>query len=116
MEKLELIIKTLDKKKGTDIDCLKVDDLTILADYFVICTGTSNTHVKSLSDELEYVLGQNGFEPISVTGKASGWILLDYGDVIVDVFTADQREHYALERLWADAKQVDISGMLETND
>ena len=113
MEKLETVLKTLDRKLAENIECLRVTDVTTLADYFVIATGTSNIHVRSLSDELEVKMSEAGFEPMSVTGKASGWILLDYGDIMIDIFTQDQREHYDLERLWADAERVDISGMLE---
>lgn len=87
-------------------------DVTTLADYFVIATGTSDVHIRSLSDELEFVLGEAGFKPLSITGKASGWILLDYGDIMIDVFTPDQRGHYNLEKLWSDGKPVDISAFL----
>lgn len=112
-EKLELIIKTLDLKKGEDIQALKVADLTILAEYFVIVNGTSNTHARTLADEVEYQLSQKGIEPQrreSDTGNT--WIILDYADMLVHVFDKTQRQFYNLEGLWADANPVDISSLL----
>lgn len=108
MEKLELIVKTLDDKKGINIKVLEIGDITSIADYFVICEGTSNTHVRALSEEVEFKLREAGIEPRQIEGRASGWILLDYHDVIVHVFTADQREYYNLEKLWADARITEI--------
>lgn len=108
MEKLELIVKTLDDKKGIDIKILEIGDITSIADYFVICEGTSNTHVRALAEEVEFKLREAGIEPRQIEGRASGWILLDYHDVIVHVFTADQREYYNLEKLWADARITEI--------
>lgn len=112
MERKELlknIVETLDKKKATDIKSLEITDLTVVADYFVIATGTSGTHLRSLADEVEDKLSGLGVEPGHIEGKATGWILLDYGTVIVHLFTADQREHFNLEHLWADAADMDIS-------
>ncbi|MDO4864268.1 MAG: ribosome silencing factor [Ruminococcus sp.] len=112
-EKLELIIKTLDSKRGEDIQALRIADLTILADYFVIVNGTSNTHARTLADEVEFVLSQKGVEPErreADTGNT--WIILDYGDIIVHVFYKETRSFYKLEGLWADGEQVDISSLL----
>ena len=112
-EKLELIVKTLDLKKGEDIQVLKIADLTILADYFVIVNGTSNTHARTLADEVEFQLSQKGIEPErreSDTGNT--WIILDYGDIVVHVFYKETRSYYNLERLWSDGEQVDIDKYL----
>lgn len=112
-EKFEIIVKTLDLKKGEDIQALKVADLTILADYFIIVNGTSNTHARTLADEVEFQLSQKGTEPQrreSDTGNT--WIILDYADIIVHVFDKTQRQFYNLEGLWADANPVDISDLL----
>ena len=106
-EKLELIVKTLDSKRGEDIQAIKIGDLTILADYFVIANGTSNTHARTLADEVEFQLSQKGIEPLrreSDTGNT--WIILDYGDVIVHVFYKETRNFYQLEGLWADGEQA----------
>jgi ribosome-associated protein len=112
-EKLELIVKTLDSKRGEDIQVLRIADLTILADYFVIVNGTSNTHARTLADEAEFVLSQKGIEPErreADTGNT--WIILDYGDIIVHVFYKETRHFYKLEGLWEDGEQVDISSLL----
>ena len=112
-ERLELIIKTLDSKRGEEIQAIKIADLTILADYFVIANGTSNTHSRTLADEVEFQLSQHGIEPErreADTGNT--WIILDYGDIIVHVFYKDTRHFYKLEGLWADGERLDISSML----
>lgn len=112
-EKLELIIKILDIRKGEDIQALKVTDLTILADYFIIVNGTSNTHARTLADEVEFQLSQKGIEPQrreSDTGNT--WVILDYADIIIHVFDRNQRQFYNLEGLWADATPVDIGGLI----
>lgn len=115
MERTELlknIVVTLDNKKAMDIKSLEITDLTVVADYFVIATGTSGTHIRALADEVEDTLTKMGVEPNHIEGKTTGWILLDYGTVIVHLFTHDQRELYSLEHLWGDAKKVDISGYI----
>ena len=107
MTELELareIVKVLDNKKGMDIKLIEIAEHSIVADYFVIVSGTSNTHVKALADGVEYELTQKGTEPHHIEGRATGWILLDYSSVLVHVFTGEAREYYNLERLWQDAK------------
>ena len=115
MESLEILqtaVKTLDAKKAVDIKAIKVDDITILADYFVIATGMSSTQVRALADEVDFRLSEKGVEPLHIEGKSSGWILLDYGSVIIHVFYKADREFYELDHLWQDAQQIDISEML----
>ncbi len=115
MTELELsreIVKILDKKKAIDIKVIEITEHSIVADYFVIASGTSNTHVKSLADEVEYELTQQGVEPHHIEGRATGWILLDYSSVLVHVFTGESRDYYNLERLWQDAKTVDVSDII----
>lgn len=112
-EKLEKIIKSLDSKKGEDIQAIKVGDLTILADYFVIVNGNSNTHTRTLADDVEFQLSEAGVEPTrreADTGNT--WIILDYSDIIVHVFYKESRNFYQLERLWADGEQIDISAYI----
>jgi ribosome-associated protein len=83
-----------------------------LADYFVFATGTSNTHVKSLADEVEFKLKELEVSPLHTEGfRSNSWVLLDYGSVIVHVFTAESRQFYDLDRLWQDGEAVDISTM-----
>ena len=90
MESLQLatsIAKVLDTKKAANVKVLKVRDLTVLTDYFVIANGTSTTHVKSLAEEVEFQLEQQGVKALRTEGyDAKNWILLDYGTVIVHVF------------------------------
>lgn len=112
-EKIETIVKALDSKRAEDIQAIKIGDLTIVADYFIIANGTSNTQTKALAEEVEYKLGQVGIKPIRTEGyQGATWVVLDYGDIVVHVFYKETREFYNLERLWSDGENVDISGYL----
>ncbi len=111
-ELAEKIVKALDEKKGMDICMIATTQVTVVADYFIIVNGTSNTHVKALADEVEEALSIDGVDATHVEGKATGWILLDYDSVVVHVFTKDAREYYNLEKLWADGEIVDISSIV----
>ena len=113
-ELLSTAVRLLDEKKAKDIVVLDVRDITPLGDYFIICSGTSNTQVKALSDELEDKLSAQSVEPRRVEGKASSaWILMDYSDVIIHIFYHETRDFYCLERLWGDAGKMDISELLK---
>lgn len=101
--------KALDSKKGLDIQVLRVDRVTSLADYFIICTGTSNTHVRTLCDCAEYTLEQLGETMLGREGhRGNSWELLDFGAVVIHVFTPEAREFYSLERLWADGEKIEL--------
>ena len=105
--------KALDSKKGMNIKLLKIDRVSSLADYFLICTGTSNTHVRTLCDYVEYEMEQLGEPLLGREGRRGNtWELLDYGCIVIHVFTDEARRFYDLERLWADAEQVDISDII----
>ena len=107
------IAKVLDEKKAVDITAIKTEEITIVSDYFIIASGTSNTHAKSLADDVEYEIKTRfGIDPEHIEGRATGWILLDYGTVLVHIFTQDNREYYNLERLWADASIVDLNDVV----
>lgn len=107
-------VRALDSKKAYDIKILKVRDLTILANYFVIVSGTSTTQVKALADEVEFKLSQKGVEPKQVEGRqSSNWIVLDYIDVVFHVFYTETREFYDLERLWQDGEEIDPAQFLD---
>ena len=107
------VTKALDAKKGMDIKLLKIDRVSSLADYFLICTGTSNTHVKTLCDYAEYTLEQLGENLLGREGhRGNSWELLDYGTIVIHVFTEEARKFYDLERLWADAENVDLSDIV----
>ena len=100
-ELAEAIAEVLDSKKGFDIEVVYVADKTVLAEYFVICSGNTSTHIKSLVDETEYKIGQRDLMPYHVEGKDNNsWIVMDYSHVIVHVFTREAREFYNLEKLY----------------
>ncbi len=106
-------VKLMDAKKALDINMIDIREVSTLGDYFVIATGTSNTHVKALADELEFRLKEEGAAPTHIEGyRSNSWILLDYGEVIIHVFTRESREFYDLDRLWQDGVKVDISEYL----
>ena len=108
-----LAAKALDDKKGVDIRLLEIADVTTLADHFLICTGTSSTHVTTLCDYAEYTLETLGEKLLGREGhRGNSWELLDFGSVVVHVFTEEAREFYALERLWADAEAVDLTDIV----
>lgn len=106
--------KILNEKKGENIKVLEITDVSSLADYMVIANGTSSTHVKSLAEELEYQMGEMGYSVSHIEGyRSNSWILLDYVDIIVHVFSEEAREFYDLERLWQDGKELDISKYID---
>ena len=97
----------LDAKKGYNIRILHVENLTTVTDYFVIATGNSTTHVGALADEADFQLGRAGVNVLRTEGHdGNRWVLLDYGSVIVHVFTPEAHGFYDLEHLWADAKEL----------
>lgn len=107
-------VKALDAKKAMDIKVLKIDDISSLTDYFVICHGTSTTHVKALADECEYAMDNAGCPVRHREGTDAGnWILLDYGDLIVHIYNRDTRNYYNLEKVWKDGVEVDLTGITE---
>ena len=110
----EYAVTVLDSKKGRNISLLHTEEQTVLADYFVICSGTSSTQIRSLAEEVEYKLGLCGINPLHTEGAngAGGWVLIDYGSVLVHVFSRDAREFYNLEKLYAETSAVDISALL----
>ncbi len=113
-EALEIIVTTLDRKLAEEIKVLKITELTIIADYFVIADGTSITQTRALADEVEFQLKEKGLEPRQVQGNnGGGWIILDYGDIVVHVFSKEQRDFYNLERLWRDGEEIDISTLIK---
>lgn len=113
-EEAILTAKALNGKKGINIQVLEIGDISILADYMVIATGTSSTHVKALADEVEYKLNEAGVSVSHIEGyRSNSWILLDYIDVIVHVFSDEARDFYDLERLWQDSKNVDLTEIID---
>ena len=108
------VTRALDEKKGIDIKLLKIDKVSSLADYFLICTGTSNTQVKALAGELEYKMGLANVPYLRMEGYNEGsWIIVDYGSVLVHIFQRETRDFYNLEKLWSESEDVDISALLK---
>ncbi len=108
LECAKLAAKAISDKKGLNIKIIRVEDVSVIADYFVIATGTSSTHVKALADEVEFKLSEAGVSVSHIEGyRSNSWILLDYIDVIVHVFSDEAREYYDLERLWQDGEIIE---------
>ena len=102
-ELAEAIAEVLDSKKGKDIKVLHVEDKTVIAEYFVVCSGNTGTQVKALAGEVEYRIGLRGVEPYGVEGRDNNsWLILDYSNVIVHVFSREAREFYNLDKLYTD--------------
>ena len=108
---MKKVVKCADDKKANDIKVLDIKDLTTIADYFVICHGNSSSQMGAIFDEIEEKLKkEDGILMQNLSSHSSDqWLLMDYGDVIVHIFNAESREFYAIEHLWADAQDIDIS-------
>ncbi len=107
LEEAKRIAEVLDNKKAQEVKVLKVADLTFVAEYFVIATGTSSTQVKAMAEEVEYQMKEAGVAG-HLEGKASDWYLIDFGSVICHIFEPAARDYYNLERLWADAEEIEL--------
>lgn len=119
MQSLDIIkiaANALNEKKAKELEAVKIGDLTVLAEYFLICTATSSTHVKALCDEVEDKLAEQGVTPHHIEGRATGWICLDYGSVIVHIFGRNEREFYGLDKMWSDGEQVDMNEILVNSE
>ena len=112
---IEVAVNALNDKKAMDLAAIKVGDLTIVAEIFVLTTATSTTHVRTLADEVEAKLTEVGVEPHHIEGKATGWILLDYGDMVVHVFSREAREFYNLDKMWSDGEIIDVTSYLKSD-
>ncbi len=111
------VMNLLDDKKAGGIISIDVSKVTTLTDYFIICTGTSNRHRKSLADDVQELMEDEKLEMLSKEGyRTANWILLDYGYVVVNIFSADSREKYDLERLWSDGSLSELRKMHNTEE
>lgn len=103
----KLAYEALEEKKGEDIQVIEIKDISIIADYFIIANGTNSQQVDALIDSVKDKLGRSGFEPLRVEGvRSASWILMDYGDVVIHVFSKEDRLFYNLERIWRDGKTI----------
>lgn len=106
--------KALDGKMGVDIRVIEITDVSTLADYFLVCTATSSTHVRTLCDAVDEALDSAGERLLNREGHRSGtWVLMDYGCVVVHVFTEETRKFYDLERLWQDGREIPVETLTE---
>ena len=106
-EMAKLAYMALEEKKGEDIQVIEIKEISIIADYFIIANGTNATQVDALVDSVQETLSKHGYEPKRIEGvRSASWILMDYGDVIVHVFSKEDRLFYNLERIWRDGKTV----------
>ena len=107
-------VKALDSKKGQDIKCLETGHLTTLADYFVLCTATSTTQIKAMSDACEEAMEKQGERVHHIEGHRGGtWLLMDFSSVVVHIFMDEARKFYDLERLWGDAEEIPLEDVLK---
>ena len=111
-ELIKIITRALDAKIASDINVLKIEEISSLAEYFIICTGTSNTHVAALRDAVEMKFSELGIEPHHIEGHSGAWVLMDYGNIVIHIFTDEGRRFYQLDRVWADAITVPVDGLL----
>lgn len=114
-EKLRIAINALNDKKAMGLAAIRIGDLTSVADYFILATATSNTHVKTLAEEVEFKLSEAGVQPHHVEGRSTGWILIDYCEFVVHVFSRDAREFYNLDKMWYDGESIDLNEYLENS-
>ncbi|HEX3027348.1 MAG TPA: ribosome silencing factor [Clostridia bacterium] len=118
LEPRELLCETakiLDNKKALDIRAIDIEGVSILADYFLLASGTSSTQVKALAEEVEFRMSGLGVEPLRVEGEqTASWIIMDYGSVVIHIFHTQTREFFNLERLWADGKFLSLEEMTQT--
>jgi len=112
-EMTEIAVRALDFKRANDIKVLKVHNITVLADYFIIATAGSTTQIKTLTDEVEKALRDRGEDIPRIEGyRSGGWVIVDFGALVIHLFLEDIREFYSLERLWGDAENIDVSAWL----
>lgn len=106
-EMVKLAIEALEDKKGEDIRVIDIREVSVMADYFLIASGTNGNQVQAMTDSVEDALGRAGYECKQIEGyQSANWILMDYGDIIVHVFCKEDRLFYDLERIWRDGKAV----------
>ena len=105
-----LAVDALEDRKGEDVHVIDISEISTLADFFIIASGTNINQVQALADNVQEVLGRQGFMTKDVEGYDAGnWVLLDFGDIIVHVFDSENRLFYDLERIWRDGKLVDVN-------
>lgn len=111
-ELVKIIYNALDNKKAENIKILYIADVSIMADYFIICNGTNKHQILAMQDAVDEALCKIGIEPKGIEGKnGDTWILMDYRDIVVHIFDSENRSFYDLERLWQDGKEINITSL-----
>lgn len=109
---IEIAVNTLNDKKARNINAIHVGELTVIAEYFIMATATSQNHIKSLADEVEEKLEEAGFKADHIEGRATGWLLLEYSGVVIHIFSSEARDYYNLDRMWSDGDKLDLDNIL----
>jgi ribosome-associated protein len=116
-ERVVRLINAALERKAKDLTLLKVKDFSSLSDYFIICSGSSDRQVRAIADSIEKRLKESGIIPLGIEGKQSGgWVLMDYGDVVVHIFYEPVRKFYNIERLWSDAPRMAVADTITKID
>ncbi|HJD13467.1 MAG TPA: ribosome silencing factor [Candidatus Ruminococcus avistercoris] len=111
-EMARLACKALEDKKAVDIKVIDIEKVSILADYFIIASGTNRNQVQAMADNAEEILGRAGYEPRQIEGyQNANWILMDYGDLVIHIFDEENRLFYDLERIWRDGQSLSITDL-----
>ena len=111
-EMARLACKALEDKKAVDIKVFDIEKVSILADYFIIASGTNRNQVQAMADNAEEILGRAGYEPRQIEGyQNANWILMDYGDLVIHIFDEENRLFYDLERIWRDGQSLSITDL-----
>lgn len=104
-----LAYNALEDKKSEDIRVIEIGNISVIADYFIIANGNSSSQVSAMVDAVDEALGKKGYEPKRIEGvHSSGWVLMDYGDIVVHIFSKEDRLFYDLERIWRDGNTVSL--------
>ena len=110
-------VQALEDKKGEEIKVIDISEISVLADYFIIAAGRNRNQLHAMADSVEESLGKNGYTPKSIEGyRSAAWILMDYRDVVIHIFSEEDRAFYDLERIWRDGKDIGIDQLKELCD
>ena len=113
-EMAKLAIAALEDKKAEDIKIIDISEVSVIADYFIIASGTNHNQVQAMADNVDETLGRAGYEPKQIEGyQNANWILMDYRDIVIHIFDEENRLFYDLERIWRDGKVLDVNEFLE---
>ena len=108
----QIAYNAMEDKKAEDIRIIEIGEISTIADYFIIANGTNSSQVQALVDGVDEALSKEGFEPQRIEGnRSSNWILMDYGDIVIHVFSKEDRLFYDLERIWRDGKTLSVEDL-----